>query len=80
MDAVEPDSGPLSARRRAAGGGVSALTAGFGAGSAAWGLAFGHGVAYYDSKIDGICKRYVRPGGSTVAFGAVLVFGVDIPG
>jgi len=80
MDAVEPDSSLSGARRRSAGGGVSALAAGLGAVSAARGLAFGHGIPYYDRNFDGIRKRYVRPDGGSAALGAVLVFGVDIPG
>ena len=88
MDAVEPDSGISGTLWRAVGGGFSAATAGFGAGfgagsgggTAARGLAFGHGAPYYDNNNDGFRKRYVRPGGGSAASGAVLVFGVDIPG
>ncbi len=84
MDAVEPDSGISGALWRAGGGGFSAATAGFVAGfsggTAARGLALGHGAPYYDNNNDGFRKRYVRPGGGSAASGAVLVFGVDIPG
>ncbi len=80
MGAIQPQPGLLGGWWRPAAGGLSALAKGFATAAAAGGLAFVHETTYYDSNIDGIRKRCVRPGGGSAACDVVLVFVVDTAG